>query len=246
MADVKHGRENIPLVTSRGNYSTVSTKERETYPSYPLSPRTLSVKAQQEQGGTEEGNPDEDSCSVQPGEGQQNIEPLAVGNGAEDSSPVALEKAKRDEEFQVPNIQQEGSGPIDLEVKNPEEKSPSTGNHPQDSSSVAQDKAKHDVECLATDNIRSAANDADKAKVEVMEEMAAAEIPEAGSDLEKQMMARLLEIESGPAAVKDDEEMEERAWTIGREWREGLWNLFLLVVVFFAMVMWNLDSSSAR
>lgn len=174
------------------------------------------------------------------------MEPLAVGNDAEDSNPVALEMAKRGEEFLVPNIQHEGSGLIDLVKENVEEKAPSAGNHPQDSNSVAQAEANNDVESLAMGNISPAANDSGKTKGGGMEEMAATERPEAGSELEKQMMARLLEFESGPAAAKDDEELEERAWTIGREWREGLWNLFLLLVVFFAMVMWNVDSSSAR
>lgn len=84
-----------------------------------------------------------------------------------------------------------------------------------------------------------------------LENVAVEDLPEAGSDLEREMMARLLEYESPPPVDDvDDEEVDEgEDWTSGeRSWWVWLWKLLLvsMIVNVFTMVVWNAGSSSIR
>lgn len=162
------------------------------------------------------------------------------------SSSTLLEKAKACEEFQASNIQDAASGYVETEKANAAVGSLSTVNQHQDPDAVAPGKVKQDVKSLATDKLSSAGKDSGNIKGGRTEKSPTADRPRPGSELEQQLMARLLEYESGPALVKDEAGSEEQAWTIGWEWREWLWNFFLFIVVIFAMVIWNMDSSSVR
>ena len=184
--------------------------------------------------------------AISPHKSQQEREGAEEDNPDRGSSSTLVENAKAGEEFQALNTQETASGYVETERANVAAGSSSAVNQHQNPDDLAPERSEQDVTSLTTDEVSSATDDSGKNSGGRTEKEPDVERPKPGSELEQQLMARLLEYESGPAAVKDEAGSEEHAWTIGREWREWLWNAFLFLVVIFAMVIWNVDSSSVR
>lgn len=218
---------------------------------------TFSANPRQERDGAEENNQDKHSRPVQPNKARNNVEPLSLISGNEDSRYVALETPTSGEELLAPDTQeQEGSGSIDSEKTNPGNKSRSTDNDHCDSNPIVRDQVKHDLESPATDRLCLATNDfpSDQGQrtneLAAAERLAAAEMLAAGErptsaerlaawiEQDRQLMddlhaARLIGHDSWPT--------DEEALAIEQAVR---WDMLRCLVVVFAFVILSVISLS--